>query len=90
MKYHFEFSGIAKKQFSKLDKNIQQAIFEKMVFFEKMKNPLEQAMKMVGYNEIYRFRIGDYRVIVRPEPNGELVILLVLKIAHRKEVYKRF
>jgi mRNA interferase RelE/StbE len=37
-------------------------------------------------SETYRIRIGVYRVIYKIE-NGELIVY-VLKVAHRKEVYR--
>jgi mRNA interferase RelE/StbE len=35
----------------------------------------------------YRFRIGEYRVVFDVTPNGNVTILGILKIAHRKDVY---
>ncbi|MEK7102456.1 MAG: type II toxin-antitoxin system RelE/ParE family toxin [Patescibacteria group bacterium] len=37
---------------------------------------------------MYRFRIGDYRVVFTANKEGNLVILLILRIAHRREVYR--
>jgi len=39
--------------------------------------------------DTYRFRVGDYRVVFRLDPqNQQLVVLVVLRVRHRKEVYK--
>lgn len=43
--------------------------------------------KLKGYENLYRIKIGNYRVIYEIN-DGELVIIVV-EIGHRKEVYKR-
>ncbi|MGB8425031.1 MAG: type II toxin-antitoxin system RelE/ParE family toxin, partial [Desulfobacterales bacterium] len=43
--------------------------------------------KMKGDNPFHWIRVGDYRVIY--EIHGDILVITVLKIAHRKEVYKR-
>jgi mRNA interferase RelE/StbE len=45
-----------------------------------------QALKGDRLGEFWRYRIGDYRVIARIEDAGALI--LVLRIAHRREVYR--
>lgn len=37
--------------------------------------------------EFWRYRVGDYRVVCRIEDSA--LIVLVVKIAHRREVYKQ-
>ena len=45
------------------------------------------AKKLSGKENIYRVRTGDYRVIYEVRKN--VLLILVLKIGHRKEVYRR-
>lgn len=73
----------AVKDFKALEKNVQELIKKKLLLFQS--NPLSYASKLSN-NEIgtYRFRIGNYRVIfdlVKDE-------IIILKIGHRKEIYK--
>jgi mRNA interferase RelE/StbE len=42
--------------------------------------------KLKGYNNAYRLRIGNYRVVYVIN-DGELIVLII-RVAHRKEVYK--
>ncbi|MBM3701271.1 MAG: type II toxin-antitoxin system RelE/ParE family toxin [Actinobacteria bacterium] len=42
-------------------------------------------MKLKDTN-LYRIRIGDYRVIYKIE--DELLLVLVIRIGHRKDIYK--
>ncbi len=47
------------------------------------------AKKLKGFKiATYRFRVGVYRVIFRKDQKTKrLVILTVLRVAHRREVY---
>ena len=84
----FQFSPNAERQFGNLPGPIQKRVLTKLYFWERLKNPFISAKKLTGEHNIYRFRIGDYRVIVIPKDKEIFVILLILKIGHRKEVYK--
>ena len=42
--------------------------------------------KLKGTDNIYRIRIGDYRMLFEKQGN-QVIILLV--VAHRKEIYKK-
>jgi mRNA interferase RelE/StbE len=44
------------------------------------------ARKMVGEERAYRIRIGDYRVIY--EVFEQTILVLILRIGHRKDVYR--
>ena len=44
--------------------------------------------KMIGHKDIYRIRVGDWRIVYKIE-NGELIIL-ILAIASRGEIYKNY
>ena len=48
--------------------------------------PEANATKMKGDNPFHKVRIGDYRVIY--EIHGVRLVVLVVKIGHRKDVYK--
>jgi len=43
--------------------------------------------KMKGDNPFHRIRVGDYRIIY--EIHEDILVIMVLKIGHRKEVYRR-
>lgn len=47
-------------------------------------NPNEGKQLKGTYNELYSLRVGDYRVLYTMILDG----VLILKIAHRKEVYR--
>jgi mRNA interferase RelE/StbE len=45
-----------------------------------------QAKKLEGMEGLYRFRSGDYRIVYLIE--DDKLIVLVVRIGHRKEIYR--
>jgi mRNA interferase RelE/StbE len=45
-----------------------------------------QAKKLEGVEGLYRFRSGDYRIVYLIE--DDKLIVLVVRIGHRKEIYQ--
>lgn len=82
----FEFLATQKfiKSLQKLDTTHTEEINQKLRFLVKQENPIWFAKKIKGYENIFRFRSGDYRILF--SLNGNKITLLVA--AHRKEVYK--
>jgi mRNA interferase RelE/StbE len=48
-------------------------------------NPRPSGCKKLKGRDEYRIRVGDYRVIY--EIHDDVLIVLVIKVAHRREVY---
>jgi len=79
------FSPQALRDLKKLGKQMQKRIIEKLEFFATSPEPLNFAEKLTDSNRgEWRFRIGDYRVIF--DLKGKQIA--ILKIGHRKEIYK--
>ena len=49
--------------------------------------PPPATTKMKGGNSFHKIRTGDYRIIY--EVHDDRLVILVVKIGHRKDVYKR-
>jgi mRNA-degrading endonuclease RelE of RelBE toxin-antitoxin system len=86
--FHFEFSPHSEQTFALFSKPFQKRLLDKLEFFENSGSALKYAKKLKGLDDLYRFRVGDYRILVRPRADGSLVVLVILKIAHRKEAYE--
>ncbi len=72
-----------------LDKQIASRILNKLDFFAAQDNPPLFAKKLVDYKMgSYRFRVGDYRIIFDVDRTGKIIILVILTVKHRKEVYR--
>lgn len=85
MIYEIEFSKIAEKQFDSIPKTEQKKIVKKI---EKLaSNPVPMGSeKLKGSDDIYRIRQGDYRILYTILEKK--LIVLILKIGHRREVYR--
>jgi mRNA interferase RelE/StbE len=83
-----ELSLKAKKQIEKLPKTVALRIAQKLMWSVDQDEPLFFAEPLQGTEEkLYRFRIGEYRVIFIIE--AEVIsVLFVLAIAHRKDIYR--
>ena len=83
MTYEILFSDKALKQLKKIEPNIQKRIIAAL---EKIRiRPEAYVIKLVGYN-VYKLRVGDYRVIM--DLDNKKLHVLVLKVKHRRNVYK--
>lgn len=83
MSYEITFTDTSRKQFRKLEKDVQERIIKAL---ERIRiRPESYVKKLVG-DLGYRLRVGDYRVILDIQ-KSELIIL-VIKIGHRKNIYK--
>jgi len=71
------------KDLKRIDKNIRLRLMDKIAL-ELTKNPYVGKKLKGRYEGLHSLRVGDYRVIY--ELIGSDV--LILRIAHRKEVYK--
>jgi mRNA interferase RelE/StbE len=86
LKYRIEFKKSAAKVLKKLPKQDRRRIRDKIdSFTENLPDPI--TTKMQGDNPFHRVRVGDYRIIY--EIHEDTLVILVLKIGHRKEVYRR-
>jgi len=84
--YAIEYSEHAVKQMAKLPKNIKDNIIGKIKKLAISPQNAANVKVLYGEENLYRLRVGDYRVVYKSE-NSKLVIL-VLKVQHRKDVYK--
>ena len=82
MTYQIFFTDKAKKQLEKLEKVDQERIIKSL---QRIRiRPEAHITKLVGDPE-YKLRVGDYRVILDIEK--EKLVVLVLTIGHRKNIY---
>ena len=87
MTWQIEFSDKARKQFDKLDYAVQDRIIRYLYKrVASVANPISLGSALVGeFAGHVRFRVGDYRVIARIEPNR--LVVLVVGVGHRRLVY---
>lgn len=81
--YRLAYASSAGRDIKKLPKDIKLKLkigLELLVY-----NPIKLSKKLVNHPAEYRYRIGDYRVLFNIE-NGNI---LVLKVRHRRDAYRR-
>ena len=84
MSYEIIFTDTSQKQFKKLEKDAQERIIKAL---ERIRiRPEVHVKKLVG-DPGYRLRVGEYRVII--DIKKDKLIILVIKIGHRKNIYKK-
>ena len=89
MVWQIELDDVAKKQLAKLAKPVAKRIIEFLrLRLSQLENPrnLGAALQGAELGNYWKYRIGDYRVIAKI--NDDKLIILVLKMGNRKEVYR--
>ena len=84
MAYNIHLTDTAKKQLAKLDGQIAKRIAKKL--HEISDDPFPYVSKLIGV-ELYKLRVGDYRVLMNIQQNK--LIIIVIEISHRRNVYKQ-
>jgi mRNA interferase RelE/StbE len=86
VKWHVFFDPAAEKQFSKLGKTAQRDI-EKYIakHLESEEDPRRFGKPYLSIKGAWRYRIGDFRLVCQIQ--SEKVVVLVIKVGHRREVY---
>ncbi len=83
------YSRVAEKEINKLPKNIARRILNKVLDNSQQQDVLYRAKALQGrLSGKYRYRVGDYRVVFVLDEYGNIVVLTVLTVTHRKDVYR--
>lgn len=85
--YSVVYSIDSKKDLKALPEYIAQRIIKKIAFYAKQVDIKPFSKHLNGFENRYRFRIGEYRAIFRVDSAGEIQILTILKIKNRKDIY---
>ena len=85
-RYLIELSRAAEKSLAALPGEARKRIASKIDSLAEDPRP-DGATKLSGMENIYRLRAGDYRILY--EIRDRVLIVLVLTIGHRKDVYRR-
>ncbi len=72
------------KELSKIDKSNQKLVFNKIKDLEKGNFKNDKALKG-RYKGKFRKRAGNYRIVYYKE--NDILVITLIRIAHRKEVY---
>lgn len=83
--FAIEYDPTAIKELTKLDKQVVRRVVKAIDALGADPRP-SGTRPLVGYPNLWRIRVGDYRVVYTIK-DAELVIL-ALRVAHRSNVYR--
>ncbi|VAX37883.1 mRNA interferase RelE [hydrothermal vent metagenome] len=86
MAYTVELTRKADKQLQKLPEETQRRIVRALEELEDDPRPHGSA-KLKGEENLYRIRMGDYRIIYSIEDNK--LIVIVVRVGHRRDIYNK-
>lgn len=84
--YRVELTPAVVKTLSKLDSTERARIRKVLHRIARLKDPTSMGKRLVAEDDIWRYRAGDYRILCNIDDGRFLV--LVVKIGHRREVYR--
>ena len=82
--YNVAFESDAQKEFLKLQKSVREFLATKILELQAGNFVGDKALKGKHKGK-FRKRAGDYRIVYLKE--GELLVITIIRVAHRKEVY---
>jgi mRNA interferase RelE/StbE len=86
MAYRIELKPSAVRALTTLPKKDQRRISAKIDSLAENPHPRGRE-KIEGSENLYRVRSGDYRIIYQAQ--AKVLLILVVKIGHRREIYRR-
>ena len=89
MVWRIEVAARVDKAIAKLDPptrdRIVRFLYERLGRMEDPRS-IGEALKGSGHGELWRYRVGDYRLICKIE--DERLVVLVVRVGHRREIYR--
>ena len=85
MAYKVIFKPSADKALSKLPVDVQRRMVAAVESLAAEPRP-HGVVKMAGDDNLWRVRVGEYRIVYEIH-DGQLIVL-VLRVAHRRDVYR--
>lgn len=86
MRYTVEITPKARKQLAGLPEADRKRIGKKIDALENAPRP-PGCVKLSDSDDLYRVRVGDYRIVYAVR--DAFLYILVVRIGHRREVYRR-
>jgi len=85
--WRIELTETAAKSLAKLDRQVSRRItkFLRETLAE-LDDPRSAGKALVGPNALWRYRVGEFRIVVSIEDTA--VRVLVIRIGHRREIYR--
>ena len=89
MAWQIEFDESAKNEFVKLDRQVARRLIDFLkdrILSRRDPRSVGQALKGAALGEFWRYRVGDFRIIVSIQ--DERMTVLVLRVGNRSDIYR--
>jgi mRNA interferase RelE/StbE len=83
--YEIEISRTAETQLKKLPEEDQRRVVRAVLALAEEPHP-RGSRKLSGYDDVFRIRVGRYRVLYSIFERR--LVIIILKIGHRKDIYR--
>ena len=84
-RYQIELTSAALRDLKALPKNVLSRVDRRILALADNPRP-RGAKKLKGEDDLYRLRVGDYRILYRIE--DDVLLIIVVRIRHRRDVYR--
>ena len=84
--FEIEYTKAARKDLRKLDHEPRERIAAAVENLSSDPHP-SGSRKMIGAEALFRIRVGDYRVIY--EVRNDVLTIFIIKVGHRKDIYRK-
>ena len=89
MAWQIEFDESAKKELAKLDRQVARRLIDFLkdrILSRRDPRSVGQALKGSTLGEFWKYRVGDFRIIVSIQ--DERMTVLVLRVGNRNDIYR--
>jgi len=84
-RYKVQIVKKARKVIERLPKNLKERVVAEIDGLEEEPRPAG-CVKLRGYDNLYRIRVGDWRIAYAIE--DDVLVVLILKVAPRSRIYR--
>lgn len=85
-RYRIELKPSAERAFMALPREVRRRLDRRLLALESDPRP-PGTKALAGEAGVYRLRVGDYRVLY--EVHDDRILVLVLAVGHRRDIYRR-
>ncbi len=83
--YRVTFARSARKELEALELSVLERVFARIEGLAQNPRP-QNCKKLRGRRNLWRMRVGDYRIIYSIDDDGEIVDIIAVR--HRKDAYR--
>lgn len=84
-RYSIEITPTAERQLKSLDDATKRRVARAMMALASEARP-RGSRKLQGYDDVFRVRVGAYRILY--SINNRQLIIIVLQLGHRRDIYR--